>query len=69
MLIQKKGGEKVSKNNQSNLSENKVTALKNSIVQECRNQGFTLSEYIRLVDSLRFVYEERKKELYKNSKL
>lgn len=45
----------VSEKEQNALPENKVTALKNSIVEECRNQGFTLSEYVRLVDSLRFV--------------
>ena len=59
----------MSKNNKNALPENKITALKNSIVEECRSQGFTLSEYVRLVDSLRFVYEQRKKELYQNSKL
>lgn len=59
----------MSENDKNTLPENKVTALKNSIVEECRNQGFTLSEYVCLVKSLRFVYEQRKRELYNNSRL
>lgn len=46
----------------------KVKALKDSIVEECRKQGFTLDEFCRLADSLRFCYERRKKELYRAAK-
>lgn len=59
----------MSENAKNTLPENKVTALKNSIVEECRNQDFTLSEYVRLVESLRFVCDQRKIEIYGNSKL
>ncbi len=48
----------------------KVKALKDSIVEECRKQGFTLDEFCRLVnEELRFVYERRKSELYQNAML
>lgn len=59
----------MSENDKNTLPENKVTALKNSIVEECRNQGFTLSEYVRLVESLRFVYDQRKLEIFGDSNL
>ena len=50
-------------------SDNKVKALKDRIVEECRRQGFTLDEYVRLVDCLRYVYEHKKKEIYKAAML
>ena len=51
-------------------NNDKVKALKDSIVEERRKQGFTLDEYVRLVEQeLRFVYERRKAELYKNAML
>lgn len=50
-------------------SDNKVKTLKDSIVEECRRQGFTLDEYVRLVDCLRYVYEHKKKEIYKAAML
>lgn len=56
------GSDEAGENKRNDLPENKVTTLKNSIVEECRNQGYTLSEYVRLVDLLRFVYEQRKKQ-------
>lgn len=59
----------MSENDKNTLPENKVTALKNSIVEECRNQGFTLSEYVRLVESLRSVCDQRKIEIYGNNNL
>jgi len=57
------------KTDKNALPENKITPLKNSIVEECRNQGFTLNEYARLLESLRFVYDRRKMELYQSSNL
>ncbi len=43
----------------------KIKALKDSIVEECRKQGFTLDEFARLVDSLRFYHDRRKDEYYR----
>lgn len=50
-------------------NNDRVKALKDSIVEECCKQGFTLDEFCRLADSQRFCYERRKAELYKNAML
>ena len=49
--------------------ENKVKALKDSIVQECHNQGFTLDEFRRLVDVLRFEYEKAVRSIKEATKI
>lgn len=40
----------------------KVIALKNGIVEECRKQGFTLNEFERLVESLNWVAEQTRRD-------
>lgn len=49
--------------------ECKVKALKDSIVEECRKQGFTYDEFVRLVSCLSSVYYFRRFEILKNSKI
>lgn len=49
--------------------KNKVKALKDSIVEECRKQGFTIDEFSRLVGCLRFIVQRRLDEVYKETKL
>ena len=46
------------------IKEEKVTALKNSIVEECRKQGFTLNEFARLVEALRWEAEMVRRDAY-----
>ncbi len=48
----------------SEIKEEKVTALKNSIVDECRKQGFTLDEFVRLVETLRSEAEKARRNAY-----
>lgn len=42
----------------------KVTALKDSIVEECRKQGFTLTEVERLIEALRWETEQVRRTIY-----
>lgn len=42
----------------------KVTALKYSIVEECRKQGFTLNEFERLIESLNWEAEQVRRKAY-----
>ncbi len=42
----------------------KVIALKDSIVEECRKQGFTLNEFERLVEALRWEAEQVRRNVY-----
>ena len=51
-------------NPESERSGEKVTALKNSIVEECRKQGFTLNEFERLVEALRWEAEQVRRNAY-----
>lgn len=47
-------------------SGEKVTALKDSIVEECRKQGLTLNEFERLVEALRWEAEKVSRNAYAN---
>ena len=51
-------------NQESERSGEKVKALKNSIVEECRKQGFTLNEFERLVEALRWEAEQVRRNAY-----
>lgn len=51
-------------NQESERSGEKVKALKNSIVEECRKQGFTLNEFERLVEALRWEAEQVHRNAY-----
>ncbi len=42
----------------------KVKALKDSIVEECRKQGFTLNEFERLVTALQWEAEKVRRETF-----
>lgn len=55
-------------NREDRLSGEKVTALKDSIVEECRKQGFTLNEFERLIDALRWEAEQVRRNAYANAR-
>lgn len=42
----------------------KVKGLKDSIVEECRKQGFTLNEFERLVTALQWEAEKVRREAF-----
>lgn len=58
------GGVLMERNQVSGQSGEKVKALKDSIVEECRKQGFTLNEFERLVESLRWEAEQVRRNAY-----
>ncbi len=45
-------------------SVEKVIALKVGIMEECRKQGFTLNEFERLVEALRWEAEQVRRNAY-----
>lgn len=51
-------------NEKNGQSGEKVTALKDSIVEECRKQGFTLHEFERLAEALRWEAEQVRRTVY-----
>lgn len=53
---------------ESGQSGEKVTALKGSIVEECRKQGFTLNEFERLIEALRWEAEQVRRNAYANAR-
>lgn len=51
-------------NEKNGQSGEKVTALKDSIVEECRKQGFTLNEVERLIEALQWEAEQVRRTIY-----
>ena len=62
------GGDLMERNQVSGQSGEKVTALKDSIVEECRKQGFTLNEFERLIEALRWEAEQVRRNAYANAR-
>ena len=52
-----------------NEATDKIKALRDSIVEECRRQGFTLDEFDRLVESLQYRSTIAKRKVYSETQI